>query len=71
MSEGFAELPGGFLLAFKHLAAVDHDIVVVADPIDPNGAKGECFKSNSVVSMRCRQRLPRTPMRLAAGCGRA
>src|SRR5580704_12834864 len=36
VSEGFAELLGGFLLPFAHLAPVDHHVIAVLNAIDPN-----------------------------------
>jgi hypothetical protein len=43
---------GRFLLPLAYLATVDHDVVVVADPIDPNGAKGESVESHNVPPMK-------------------
>ncbi len=47
MSESFTELLGGFFLPLACLTADDHDVVVVADPIDPNGANRESFESRN------------------------
>ena len=52
VSESFTELLGSFFLPLAYLAAVDHDVVVVADPIDPNGAKGEFFESHGLISLQ-------------------
>jgi hypothetical protein len=52
MAESFTELLGGFLLPLAYLAAIDHDVVAVADPIDPNGAKGESFESHGCTSLQ-------------------
>src|SRR5271166_5434498 len=37
VSKSFTELFGRFFLSLAYLTTVDHDVVVVADPIDPNG----------------------------------
>jgi len=52
VSESFTELLGSLFLSLAYLAAVDHDVVVVADSIDPNGAKGESFESHGLISRR-------------------
>src|SRR5271166_642303 len=52
VSESLTELLGSFFLPLANLAAVDYDVVVVADPIDPNGAKGEFFESHGLISLR-------------------
>src|SRR5271169_6345347 len=51
VSESFTELLGSFFLPLAYLTAVDHDVVVVADPIDPNGAEGESFESHGLISL--------------------
>src|SRR5262249_44639079 len=44
------------LLAFTHLAAVDHHVMLVANSIDPNQAKGspsKCICTSTHITVQC------------------
>src|SRR5215469_6085515 len=44
VAKKIAESFGSLFLAFAYLAAVDHHVMLVANPVDPNQAKGKPFE---------------------------